>query len=72
MSIVAYGVGRDIDVVGGYAAFGFGILEFFPEGITSLIADIVYKEIRILNVRGEGRSCEIEYNNRNLQIDLED
>lgn len=42
----AFGLGKDTDVVGGYSAFGFGILEIFPEGIITKFGIIIYQEVR--------------------------
>jgi hypothetical protein len=43
----SFGLGRDTDVIGSYSAFGFGILTLFPEGIITIVADIVYNEVRL-------------------------
>lgn len=76
MTTVAYGLGKDIDIIGGYSAFGFGILELFPESIVTKFGQIVYREIRNLLIPKELRVLNVQataipkYKKENRVIDV--
>jgi hypothetical protein len=60
MTAVTHGLGVDIDVIGGYSAFGFGIFELFPEGIVTQFGQIVYQELRDILIEEENRKIIVE------------
>lgn len=60
MSVAAYGIGKNIEIVGGYAAYGFGILNLFPGGIITRFGVTVYKELRRQLIAMDARICVIE------------
>lgn len=66
---VAYGLGRDVDVIGGYSVFGLGILELFPDGIVTQFSDKVYREIRDLVIGRELRAVEVNAASRDINIE---
>jgi len=57
-----YGLGRDTDVIGGYSAYGFGILTLSIEEIITIVSDKIFKEIR---------ECIIGPDNRIIKVELE-
>ena len=59
MSIAGYGVGRNLTIAGGYAAYGFGILDLFPGVIIAKFGIIIYDEVRRQLVAEENRICII-------------
>jgi hypothetical protein len=72
MSIVGHGLGRDTDVVGGYAAYGMGIVSL--QSVVILTNQNVYliaEELRFLPIFRQQRLCAVSGNIRTETVEFE-
>jgi hypothetical protein len=69
VSITTYGLSRDVDIIGGYAAYGFGISILAI--ITAVFVQIVEEELRLCLIANENRNWLIEDDLRNESIKFE-
>ena len=72
MSIVGYGLGRDIDVADFTVGFGFGILQIIAFNPSTIATYIILEEVRLFEIGRENRIRAIDIQERGDTIYYED